>query len=195
LLLSLRQPYGAGAQQAQPTGSAGYSAKERRCQRKRQQLLAPIAALPGLPGSADSELRPSQNQIAAAAAGCNRTGLSKGDSMQSRCKQPWDPSVKALTQFSLRARQSGEEPQLDVQRWRGVSHASADVMSAMQVLRTKAKAAGNLKSRLTDLRVQSRRSHRDQLRTKWYTPVQPHGGLRLSLCDPHTFAPPVAATA
>ncbi len=84
--------------------------------------------------------------------GCCRQRLASAEQeshgsalMQAVDAQPGSQCEGAHT-VSIGPRQPGEEPQLDLLLRRGVSHAAADVMSAVQVLRAKAKAAGNLKS-------------------------------------------------
>ncbi len=119
--------------------------------------------------------------------------------MQAVDAQSWDPSVKALTQFPSVLDNLAKNLSWTSALGEAYHTQAADVMSAVQVLRAKAQAAGNLKSgsQITG-RATVAASHRDSacesaggVRSR----VQPHGGLRLSLCDSRIqHAPPVAAT-
>jgi hypothetical protein len=61
-------------------------------------------------------------------------------------KQTWDPSVKALTQFPSVLNNMAQNLTWTSQLGEDYHNQQADVMAAVQTLRAKAKAAGNLKS-------------------------------------------------
>ncbi len=61
-------------------------------------------------------------------------------------KQPWDPSVKALTQFPSVLDNMANNLSWTSALGEAYYYQQADVMKAVQVLRKQAKAAGNLKS-------------------------------------------------
>jgi hypothetical protein len=66
--------------------------------------------------------------------------------MQAVDAQPWDPSVKALTQFPSVLDNMAKNLSWTSAMGEAYHTQAADVMSAVQVLRAKAQAAGNLKS-------------------------------------------------
>jgi hypothetical protein len=112
-----------------------------------QQLVAPIALYPDALVAQILGAATFPDQVAAANGWLQQNKNLTGTAlMQAVDVQPWDPSVKALTQFP---------PVLD-NLAKNLSWASAlgeayhmqaaDVMTAVQELRAKAKAAGNLKS-------------------------------------------------
>jgi hypothetical protein len=130
------------------TGSAGYlgqgvplSAEEL------QQLVAPIALYPDalvaqiLAGSTFPD------QVAAAASWLQQNSYLQGTALlQAVDGQPWDPSVKALTQFpavlgNLASNLSWASSLGEAYHTQG-----ADIMAAVQILRAKALATGNLKT-------------------------------------------------
>ena len=60
--------------------------------------------------------------------------------------QSWDPSVKALTQFPSVLNNMSQNLTWTSQLGEAYHNQQADVMAAIQTLRSQAKAAGNLKS-------------------------------------------------
>jgi len=66
--------------------------------------------------------------------------------MQAVDKQPWDPSVKALTEFPSVLNNMAQNLAWTSQLGDAYHNQQAEVMSAIQKLRVQAKAAGNLKS-------------------------------------------------
>lgn len=66
--------------------------------------------------------------------------------MQAVDKQPWDPSVKALTQFPSVLENMAKNLAWTSQLGEASHNQQADVMAAVQHLRQQAQAAGNLKS-------------------------------------------------
>jgi hypothetical protein len=112
-----------------------------------QQLVAPIALYPDalvaqiLGGSTFPD------QIAAANNYLKfNTNLSAQTLMQGVDAEPWDPSVKALTQFPSVLSNLASNLSWTSALGEAYHTQTADVMSAVQALRAKAYAAGNLKS-------------------------------------------------
>src|SRR5258705_8205635 len=148
LLVIMAAPYDAGAQQSAQQGNTGYSGQGAPLTAEElQQLLAPIALYPDSLVAQILGAATFPDQIAAASGWLQQNKSLTGTAlMQAVDKQQWDPSVKALTEFpsvldnlpkNLSGTSSLGEPY----------HAqAADVMSAVQGLRAKAKAAGNLTS-------------------------------------------------
>ncbi|MGA9240963.1 MAG: DUF3300 domain-containing protein [Silvibacterium sp.] len=66
--------------------------------------------------------------------------------MQAVDKQSWDPSVKALTQFPTVLNNMAQNLSWTSQLGEAYHNQQSEVMSAVQALRTQAKAAGNLKT-------------------------------------------------
>jgi Protein of unknown function (DUF3300) len=148
LLLVVGVQFNAGGQQSGPSGATGYSGQGAPLSADElHQLAAPIALYPDalvaqiLGGAtfpdqvvtADSWLR--QNK--------NLTGTSLTQAVDA---QPWDPSIKALTQFPSVLDNLANNLSWTSALGEAYHTQSADVMSAIQVLRAKAYAAGNLKS-------------------------------------------------
>ena len=73
----------------------------------------------------------------------NLTGSALGQAVNA---QSWDPSVKALTQFPSVLNNLAQNLTWTSQLGEAYHNQSSDVMAAIQTLRAKAKAAGNLKS-------------------------------------------------
>src|SRR5271168_368588 len=129
----------------QSTGYAGQGAAL--SANELQQLVAPIAlyrdalvaqilgaaTFPDQVIAADGWLK--QNQY-----------LSGATLIQAVDAQPWDPSVKALTQFSSVLDNLAKNLSWTSALGEAYNTQPADLMSAVQVLRAKAQAAGNLKS-------------------------------------------------
>jgi hypothetical protein len=87
------------------------------------------------------------DQIAAADGWLQQNSNLKGTAlMQTVDKQPWDPSVKALTQFPSLLDNLAKNLGWTSAMGEAYHTQAAGVMSAVQVLRAKAKAAGNLKT-------------------------------------------------
>lgn len=133
---------------AQQSGSTGYSGQGAPLSANElQQLVAPIALYPDalvaqiLGGStfpdqvayADDWLHQNQN-------------LTGSTLMKAVDAQPWDPSVKALTQFPSVLDNLAKNLSWTSALGEAYHTQTADVMSAVQVLRAKAQATGNLKS-------------------------------------------------
>ena len=94
-------PFEAGAQQATTTGSSGYSGQGALLSANElQQLVAPIALYPDALVAQVLGAATFPDQIAYANDWLQQNkNLSGTGLMQAVDAQPWDPSVKALTQF------------------------------------------------------------------------------------------------
>jgi Protein of unknown function (DUF3300) len=135
----------AGQEQAPTSGYSGQGAPL--FPDELQQLVAPIALYPDalvaqiLGGATFSD------QIAAANNFLQiNKNLSGATLTQAVDAQPWDPSVKALTQFPSVLSNLASNLSWTSALGEAYHTQTADVMSAVQVLRAKAYAAGNLKS-------------------------------------------------
>jgi hypothetical protein len=148
LVMIPAMPNEAVGQQPAPTGSTGYSGQGApQSADELQQLVAPIAlypdalvaqilgaaTFPDQVASADNWLQQNKNLTGA--------GLT-----QAVDTQTWDPSVKALTQFPSVLDNLAKNLAWTSSLGEAYHTQPADVMSAVQVLRAKAQAAGNLKS-------------------------------------------------
>jgi len=112
-----------------------------------QQLVAPIALYPDALVAQILGGATFPDQIAAANNFLHfNSNLSEATLMQAVDAQPWDPSVKALTQFPSVLANLASNLSWTSALGEAYHTQTADVMSAVQVLRAKAYAAGNLKS-------------------------------------------------
>jgi hypothetical protein len=129
------------AQQPPPTQAAPLSAEEL------QQLVAPIALYPDALVAQILGAATFPDQIAAANNYILLNNTLTGSAlMQAVNAEPWDPSVKALTQFPSVLDNLAKNLSWTSALGEAYHLQTADVMTAVQVLRAKAKAAGNLKS-------------------------------------------------
>ena len=144
LLLIGIAPLETGAQSGQPGYSgqgAPLSAQEL------QQLLAPIALYTDSLVAQILGAATFPDQIAAAASWIKQYSDVTGPLlMQAVDAQPWEPSVKALTQFPSVLDNLAKNLAWTSSLGEAYHTQAADVMAAVQVLRAKALAAGNLKS-------------------------------------------------
>jgi hypothetical protein len=148
LLVATAVPTEAAAQEPPPPAATGYqgqgvplSAQEL------QQLAAPIALYPDalvaqIFGAATfpDQVTAANNWLAQNKS-LTRTALTQAVDMQ-----PWDPSVKALSQFPSVLDNLAKNLSWTSSLGEAYSTQAADLMSAVQTLRAQAKAAGNLKS-------------------------------------------------
>jgi hypothetical protein len=112
-----------------------------------QQLVAPIALYPDALVAQILGGATFPDQIAAANNYLRfNSNLSGATLMQAVNAQPWDPSVKALTQFPSVLGNLASNLSWTSALGEAYHTQTTDVMSAVQVLRAKAYAAGNLKS-------------------------------------------------
>jgi hypothetical protein len=141
-------PSYAGGQQPTPTGSTGspeqgapLSADEL------EQLVAPIALYPDALVAQILGAATFPDQVASAESWIQQNKNLTGTSlMQAVDGQPWDPSVKALTQFPSVLENLAKNLSWTSALGEAYHTQAGDIMSAVQVLRAKAKAAGNLNS-------------------------------------------------
>ena len=146
LLIIATAPIEAGAQQAAPTESysgqgAPMTADEL------QQLVAPIALYPDALVAQVLAGATFPDQIGFAASWLQQNSSLSGKKLAKAVDaQDWDPSVKALTQFPSVLGQLGQNLSWTSALGEAYHTQAADVMTAVQVLRAKALAAGNLKS-------------------------------------------------
>ena len=141
-------PFEAAGQQPAPTGSTGYSGQGAPLSADElQQLVAPIALYPDALVAQILGAATFPDQVAAAAGWLQQNKNLTGTAVvQAVDAQPWDPSVKALTQFPSVLDNLAQNLSWTSALGEAYHTQSADVMSAVQVLRAKAQAAGNLKS-------------------------------------------------
>jgi Protein of unknown function (DUF3300) len=112
-----------------------------------QQLAAPIALYPDALVAQILGAATFPDQVAAAASWLQQNSSLKGTAlMQAVDAQPWDPSVKALTQFPSVLANLATNLSWTSSLGEAYHNQAAEVMSAVQFLRAKALAAGNLKS-------------------------------------------------
>ena len=112
-----------------------------------ENLVAPIALYPDalvaqvLAGATfPDEITEANNWVKA------NSGLQGDALLEAANKQPWDPSVKALTQFPSVLDNMAQSLSWTSALGEAYYYQQADVMKAVQTLRKEAKAAGNLKS-------------------------------------------------
>jgi Protein of unknown function (DUF3300) len=145
LLIFPAVPSGAEGQQSEPTGYSGQGAPL--SAEELQQLVAPIALYPDALVAQILGAATFPDQIAAAGGWLqqnkNLTGAALAQAVDS---QQWDPSVKALTQFPPVLDNLAQNLSWTSALGEAYHTQSTDIMSAVQVLRAKAQAAGNLKS-------------------------------------------------
>jgi hypothetical protein len=148
LVITTSAPFEGGGQQTANAGSTAYSGAGAPLSASAlQQLAAPIALYPDalvaqVLGSASFP-----DQVAAAGSWIQQNKNLTGTAlMHAVDQQPWDPSVKALTQFPSVLDNLAKNPTWTSALGEAYSTQPADVMSAIQALRAQAKAAGNLKS-------------------------------------------------
>jgi hypothetical protein len=112
-----------------------------------QQLVAPIALYPDSLVAQILSAATFPDQVAAAASWLKQYSAVSGPIlMQAVDVQPWDPSVKALTQFPSVLDNLAKNLAWTSSLGEAYNTQAADVMTSVQVLRAKALAAGNLKS-------------------------------------------------
>jgi hypothetical protein len=145
LLIIGTMPLEAGAQQAEPSGYSGQGVPL--TAEELQQLVAPIALYPDSLVAQILGAATFPDQIATAASWLQQNSSLTGATLMTTVDgQPWDPSVKALTQFPSVLANLATNLSWTSSLGEAYHTQAADVMSAVQVLRAKALAAGNLKS-------------------------------------------------
>ena len=112
-----------------------------------QRLLAPIALYPDALVAQILGAATFPDQIAAAANWIQTNKALSGTTLMNAVdQQPWDPSVKAITQFPSVLDSLAKNLSWTSALGEAYHTQSSDVMFQVQVLRAKAQAAGNLKS-------------------------------------------------
>lgn len=136
------------AQEAPPPGSNGNSEQGAALSADElQQLVAPIALYPDALVAQILGAASFPDQIGAANTWLQQNKELTGEAlMKAVDPQPWDPSVKALTQFPSVLDNMTKNLSWTSSLGEAYNTQTADVMSAVQALRAKAKAAGNLES-------------------------------------------------
>jgi hypothetical protein len=148
LLVMNAVPLEAQSQQLAPTGSTEYSGQGAPLSADElQQLVAPIALYPDALVAQILGAATFPDQVDAAAGWLQQHNNVTGTALtQAVDGQPWDPSVKALTQFPSVLDNLAKNLSWTSSLGEAYHTQAADVMTAVQVLRAKAQAAGNLKS-------------------------------------------------
>jgi hypothetical protein len=148
LLVVATMPFRAVAQEPPSTEVSGYSGQGAPLSAEElQQLVAPIALYPDSLVAQTLGAATFPDQIAEAASWLQQNSSLTGKSLvEAVDRQPWDPSVKALTQFPTVLGNLGKNLSWTSALGEAYHTQSAEVMAAVQVLRAKALAAGNLKS-------------------------------------------------
>jgi hypothetical protein len=112
-----------------------------------QQLAAPIALYPDALVAQILGAATFPDQIANAASWLEQNSTLKGKTlMEAVNEQPWDPSVKALTQFPSVLANLATNLSWTSSLGEAYHNQATDMMAAVQFLRAKALAAGNLKT-------------------------------------------------
>jgi hypothetical protein len=147
LLVVGATPYRVRAQAAQ-TGQTGYSGQGVPLTADElQQLAAPIALYPDALVAQVLAAATFPDQVAAAESWYQyHSNLAGSALMAAVDQQPWDPAVKALTQFPSVLGNLASNLTWTSSLGEAYHTQAADVMTAIQVLRAKAYAVGNLKS-------------------------------------------------
>jgi hypothetical protein len=145
LIIVRAAPSQTDGQQPAPTGYPGAAAPL--SADALQQLAAPIALYPDALVAQVLGAATFPDQVAVASNWLQQnSSLSGAALMQAVDGQPWDPSVKALTQFQSVLDNLAKNLSWASALGEAYNTQPADVMTAIQVLRAQAKAAGNLKS-------------------------------------------------
>jgi hypothetical protein len=194
LLLIGTMPFEAGAQSGYSGQGAPLSANEL------QQLVAPIALYPDALVAQVLGASTFPDQVAYADDWLHQSQSLTGSTlMQAVDAQPWDPSVKALTQFPSVLDNLAKNLSWTSALGEAYHTQTADTMSAIQVLRAKAQAAGNLKSSTQIVVVQQSPQviviqpvNPQVVYVPMYNPAVVYG---YPYVTPAYVAPPVAATA
>ena len=145
LLVIGTTPLGTAAQQPAPAGYSGQGVPL--TADELQAIVAPIALYPDSLVAQILGAATFPDQIAAAASWLQQNSSLTGTALMTAVDaQPWDPSVKALTQFPSVLANLATNLSWTSSLGEAYHTQAADVMAAVQFLRAKALAAGNLKS-------------------------------------------------
>ena len=201
LLVLSTTPFEAGAQQPAQEGTTANSVQGAPLSAEElQQLVAPIALYPDALVAQILGAATFPDQAAAAndwfLQNKNLTGTALTQAVDG---QPWDPSVKALTQFPSVLENLAKNLSWTSALGEAYHMQAAEVMTAVQVLRAKAQAAGNLKSGSQITVVQQspqviviQPTNPQVVYVPVYNPTVVYG---YPYVTPAYVAPPVAATA
>ncbi len=148
LMVVMAAPSEAGAQEPAQPGAAGYSGQGVPLSAQElQQLAAPIALYPDALVAQIFGAATFPDQVAAASMWLKQNSSLTGTALtQAVDMQPWDPSVKAVSQFPSVLDNLANNLSWTSALGEAYSTQAADLMSAVQALRAQAKTAGNLKS-------------------------------------------------
>jgi len=148
LLIMYAVPFEAEGQQTPPPPPPGYSGQGAPLSANElQQLAAPIALYPDALVAQILGAATFPDQVAYADNWLHQNSNLTGTTlMQAVDAQPWDPSVKALTQFPSVLDNLAKNLSWTSALGEAYHTQTADVMTAIQTLRAQAYAAGNLKS-------------------------------------------------
>lgn len=148
LMVIIAVPFEAGAQQPAQPGPTGYSGPGAPLSAAElQQLAAPVALYPDALVAQILGAATFPDQIAAADDWLQQNKSLTGTALMTAVDaQPWDPGVKALTQFPAVLDNMAKNLAWTSSLGEAYHLQAADVMTAVQVLRAQAQAAGNLKS-------------------------------------------------
>jgi hypothetical protein len=148
LLIINAVPSEAGGQEPTAAGSTGYSGQGVPLSADElQQLVAPIALYPDALVAQILGAATFPDQVALASNWLQQNKSLTGTALTKAVDtQTWDPSVKALTQFPSVLENLAKNLAWTSSLGEAYHTQAADVMTAVQVLRAKAQAAGNLKS-------------------------------------------------
>jgi hypothetical protein len=141
-------PIQAGAQQSGQQGANNYQGQGVPFTADElQQMVAPIALYPDALVAQVLGASTFPDQVATAQNWMTyNKSLTGSNLMKAVDQEPWDPSVKGLTQFPSVLADMSKNLSWTSTLGEAYHNQSADVMTAIQVLRAKALAAGNLKS-------------------------------------------------
>ena len=201
LLVLSTTPFEAGAQQPTQEGTAGNSVQGAPLSAEElQQLVAPIALYPDALVAQVLGAATFPDQAASANDWIQQNKNLTGTALtQAVDAQPWDPSVKALTQFPSVLENLAKNLSWASALGEAYHMQAAEVMTAVQVLRAKAQAAGNLKSGSQITVVQQspqviviQPTNPQVVYVPQYNPTVVYG---YPYVTPAYVAPPVAATA
>ena len=199
LLVIMTIPPDVTAQQSPPT-EAGSAQGAPLTAEELQQLVAPIALYPDALVAQVLAAATFPDQVAFAASWLQQNSSLTGKAlMQTVDTQSWDPSVKALTQFPSVLANLATNLSWTSALGEAYHTQAADIMSAVQFLRAKALAAGNLKSspQLTVVQqspqvIAIQSANPQVVYVPVYNPAVVYG---YAYVTPGYVAPPVAATA
>src|SRR3984893_42578 len=141
------------AAQAEPSGAIGQSEAQATASalklspQELQQLVAPIALYPDALVAQILAASTYPAEIVEADRWVQSHSNLKGEELaQEVDKQPWDPSVKALTQFPSVLGNMDKNLSWTSSLGDAYANQQQDVMSAVQVMRQRAQKAGNLET-------------------------------------------------